>query len=97
MTDSKCILDEGLREVVGKVGSIELNEVLDEVAKNIALDIGHAFYFGRPRPTGSGKKASDIPDLKEASKTRTDAVLSFKATLQTQIKELIKEELRKDG
>tara|TARA_R110002020_G_scaffold17304_1_gene61007 strand:+ start:486 stop:755 length:270 start_codon:yes stop_codon:yes gene_type:complete len=89
LTDSKCILDEGLREVVGKVGSIELNEVLDEVAKNIAFDIGHAFYFGRPRPTGSGKK--------EASKTRTDAVLSFKATLQTQIKELIKEELRKDG
>lgn len=89
LTDSKCVLDEGLREVVGKVGSIELDEVLDEVAKNIASDIGHLFYFKKLRPAGSGKPS--------ASKKKEEAVLAFFELLNVQIKELIKEELRKDG
>ena len=89
MTDSKCILDEGLREIVGKVGSLALNEVLERVAKSITSDIGRSMYMGSEAPSGGNKS-------KVAAK-REEAVFAFKEVLTSQIKELIKEELRKDG
>ena len=87
LTDSKCILDEGLQKVTEKVGTLKLDKILADAAKDITQDLGHYLSWGRVSPL-------DREDQK-SKKIRTEAYRSFEVLLKSQISEMLKKELQK--
>ena len=88
MTDSKCILEEELREVTEKIGTFKLDELLDKAAEDITKDLGHYLSWGRVSPV------EQRTSLK-SKKVRTEAYRSFEVVLRSQISEMLKKELQK--